>query len=177
MLVHVPTAGPKKDKDGNVVRDADGHKQYYTWVEAWNKAMETNSAGVGIHVTGLACQAEKIEQILPHLDKHAEVFVDADCCLFEDSTDQSKKYSHDELLDSLNAQGINEHGSFFQTLRVRKIQFIAQILESGALQTKHVIMLCALMVAIKMPEDLHDKNGHKTEADDLVAQAIPEEEE
>ena len=132
VLVHVPTAGPKKDKDGNVVRDADGHKQYYTWVEAWNKAMETNSAGVGIHVTGLACQAEKIEQILPHLDKHAEVFVDADCCLFEDSTDQSKKYSHDELLDSLNAQGINEHGSFFQTLRVRKIQFIAQILESGA---------------------------------------------
>ena len=38
-------------------------------------------------------------------------------------------------------------------------------------------MLCALVVAKNKPEDLHDKNRDKSEADDFVAQAIPEEEE
>lgn len=129
VLVHVPTARPKLDEDGNVVTDADGRKQYLTWAEA----MAAKSAGEDIDVTGLASQWDKVDNIVPQLDEHAEVFADLDCCLLEGSTNKRHAYSNDELLGLLKAQGIDKHRTpSYKDLRESKIMFIRGVLDSGA---------------------------------------------
>lgn len=129
VLVHVPTAGPKMDEDGNVVRDADGRKQYYTWAEA----MAAIDAGKDIDVTGLASQWDKFAKIVMNLKEGDKVYMDLDCCFCEDSTNQRKEFSHIEALRSLKRVGIDKHGSpFFKDLRERKIMIIKEVLDSGA---------------------------------------------
>lgn len=161
VLLHVPTAGPKTDEEGNVVTDGNGRTQYLTCAEA----MAAESAGEKTPVTGLASQAEKFNKIVPQLDKTADVYMDVDCCFLEDSTDQNKEYSHDELLDSLKTQGIDKHrSSFFKILRERKIMIIKQVLDSGAFLTfwtanNKASVIRRLRDIWELPEDLVKRCG------------------
>jgi len=131
VLVHVPTAGPKMDEDGNVEIDANGHKKWYTWAQA----SAVRDAGDPINVPGLASQAEKFENIVSQLNEYAEVKMDLDCCFLPDSTNQRNEYSHDELLKFLKDQGIYKRGERcgpFYDQKAFMTRCIREVLDHGA---------------------------------------------